>query len=86
MADNENQVEPLSKALRAILKTKKVDHYNTGGIEVIDFIRAKMTPEEFRGFCKGNIIKYVSREAHKGGDQDLRKARVYIDYLLDETS
>ena len=30
-------------------------HYTDGGIETIDFIRAKLTPEEFAGYCKGNI-------------------------------
>lgn len=54
------------------------DHYRQGGIECIDAIRAALTPEEFRGFCKGNVIKYVWRENHKGGDADLGKAGDYL--------
>lgn len=53
-------------------------HYNAGGIECIDAIRAALTPDEFRGFCKGNAFKYAWRERHKGGDQDLAKANWYL--------
>jgi len=40
-------------------------YYKVGGIETIDFIQAKLTPEEFRGYLKGNILKYTSRAGHK---------------------
>jgi len=53
-------------------------HYKQGGIECIDAIRAALTPEEFRGYCKGNAIKYVWRELHKGGDESMQKANWYI--------
>ena len=46
----------------------KPAHYRQGEIECIDAIRAALTPEEFRGYCKGNVLKYVWRERHKGGD------------------
>lgn len=36
-------------------------HYKSGGIETIDYIEAKLTEEEFRGYLKGNMIKYGSR-------------------------
>jgi hypothetical protein len=51
-------------------------------IECIDAIRAALTPEEFRGFCKGNILKYVWREKHKAGDIDLGKAGDYVNFAL----
>lgn len=57
-------------------------HYTQGGIETIDFIRAKLTPEEFAGYCKGNALKYVSRATHKGGVEDLRKAGVYLGWAV----
>lgn len=41
-------------------------HYTLGGIETIKFIEAKLTPEEFRGYLKGNVLKYGSRLGHKG--------------------
>lgn len=51
--------------------------YAHGEIECIDAIRAALTPEEYRGFCKGSIIKYVWRERYKGGDADLGKLEDY---------
>jgi hypothetical protein len=57
-------------------------HYTAGGIETIAFIRAKLTPEEFAGYCKGNALKYVSRATHKGGEEDLRKAGVYLGWAV----
>jgi len=41
-------------------------HYTFGGIETIKFIEAKLSPEEFRGYLKGNVLKYGSRIGHKG--------------------
>lgn len=64
-------------------QVKAPSHYTKGGIETIDYIRAKLTPEEFVGYCKGNVIKYVSREADKGGKQDFEKAAEYIAYAID---
>jgi len=58
-------------------------HYTIGGIEVIDYIRAKLTPEEFIGFCRGNVLKYVSRAPHKGGVEDLKKAKNYLDFWIE---
>jgi len=59
-------------------------HYTQGGIECIDAIRAALTDEEFRGYCKGNMLKYVWRERHKGGDQDLEKAVAYERFLKEK--
>jgi hypothetical protein len=38
------------------------------------------------GFAEGNVIKYVSRWRKKGGVDDLRKARHYLDLLIESTS
>lgn len=59
-------------------------HYTQGGVECIDAIKAALTPEEFRGYCKGNIIKYIWRERHKGGDESLQKARWYLNKVLED--
>lgn len=59
-------------------------HYTKGGIECIDAIRAALTPEEFRGYCKGNAIKYSWRERHKGGNEDLKKASWYLTKISEE--
>jgi len=53
-------------------------HYRQGGIECIDAIRAALTPEEFRGYCKGNAIKYIWRERYKGGNESMDKADYYL--------
>jgi hypothetical protein len=58
-------------------------HYTQGGIECIEAIEAALTPEEFRGYCKGNVIKYVWREKHKGVNESLLKAIWYMQRLLD---
>jgi hypothetical protein len=61
-------------------------HYTTGGIEVIDILRAKLTPEEFRGFLKGNVIKYTLRAEHKNGAQDYQKGEWYAQRLAKATT
>ena len=54
------------------------NHYKVGGIETIDFIEAKLSPEEFAGFCRGNMLKYIARAGHKDdAGQDMRKALWY---------
>jgi hypothetical protein len=55
-------------------------HYTGGGIETIDYIQAKLSEEEFRGYCLGNSIKYLSRAGKKGdATTDLKKAQWYIE-------
>lgn len=61
-------------------------HYRQGEIECIEAIKAALTPEEFRGYCKGANLKYTWREAHKGGMEDLQKALWYLDKLLEADS
>jgi len=59
------------------------DHYKTGGIETIDFIEAKATKEELRGYLKFNVIKYLSRAKYKGSEvKDLKKAQWYLNRLV----
>lgn len=59
-------------------------HYATGGVECIDALRAALTPEEFCGFLKGNVIKYLWRERRKGRPQeDRRKAEWYLARLVE---
>lgn len=57
-------------------------HYNTGKIEVIDYIVDKLTKDQFEGYCVGNAMKYVSRYQHKGGMNDLKKAVWYLNKLI----
>lgn len=53
-------------------------YYADYEIEPVDFIHANNI-----GFIEGNVIKYVSRWRRKDGVDDLRKARTYIDMLIE---
>lgn len=58
-------------------------HYTDGGgIECIEAIEAALTPEEFRGYCKGNLMKYGWRERMKGGTESLKKGQWYLERLI----
>ena len=56
-------------------------HYCKGGVECIEAIKASMSVEAFKGYCKGNCLKYLWRYEAKGGRQDLQKAKVYLGWL-----
>jgi len=57
-------------------------HYAAGTIECIDAIEAQLSAEEFRGYLKGNVIKYLWREKHKGGVESLKKANWYLNKII----
>lgn len=58
-------------------------HYTSGGVETIDFIQAKLTPEQFEGYLLGNTLKYLARFKKKGdATEDAKKARWYLDKLI----
>ena len=50
-------------------------------IEAIDIIKASLSKKEFAGYCKGNMLKYLIRHHEKNGDEDVRKAGVYKEFL-----
>ena len=52
-------------------------HYKKMKVQPVEYIYKNGIP-----YMEGNIIKYVSRWKDKGGIQDLRKARHYIDMLI----
>ena len=57
-------------------------HYNQGPIECIEAIRASMNTLEYQGFLKASVMKYIWRWRDKGGVEDLRKASVYLNWLI----
>lgn len=59
-------------------------HYVQGGIECIEAIKASLGKEGFAAYCKGNIEKYLWRYEHKNGIEDLKKARVYLNWMIEE--
>ena len=62
---------------------KKSGYYDAGGIETVDIVRSKLTPEQFKGYLLGNIIKYACRANHKHDfKRDSEKIKVYSAILL----
>jgi len=60
-------------------KIKQPKHYLANAIEPVDFIIANKL-----NFCEGNVIKYISRWRLKNGVEDLKKAKQYIDFLIEK--
>ena len=75
MKTQDNTNKPLDDAGTAI----NPDHYARWQIEPLDFIQANNLD-----FLRGNIIKYIMRCDLKGGAEDLKKARVYLDRLIEK--
>ena len=62
-------------------------HYLHGRKETIDVISDCMTDDEYHGYLKGNILKYVSRYKFKGEPlEDLQKAHWYLNRLIQEVN
>ena len=84
-------LEPLPKEDRAIKmpESSKPDnvnhpkHYCKGGIECIQVIKAQLTPEQNIGYLYGNVLKYMWRWPDKNGLEDLRKAKHYLEWLIE---
>jgi hypothetical protein len=59
-------------------------HYTVNGIQPIQIMKANMTKEGYRGFLEGNILKYPLRYKHKNGLEDLKKAKTYLTWLIED--
>lgn len=59
-------------------------HYGQGKIEAIEYISDFLTPEEYQGYLRGNIAKYLHRFPYKNGLEDLKKAQWYLERLIQE--
>lgn len=62
----------------ALQKQEGGKHYKNFIIQPVEFI-----VKNGLGFCEGNVIKYVCRHRQKGGVEDLRKARHYLELLAE---
>lgn len=59
-------------------------HYKSGDIEPIQYLKDKLTVEEYKGFLKGNMIKYISRATMKGSEkEDYIKALWFAEQLVE---
>lgn len=61
-----------------------MSYYDNGGLTVIDFIKAKCTEDEYRGFLKGNVIKYTARASWKGQESEDYKKMLWYASRLNE--
>ena len=59
------------------------EHYTSKTVQPWQAMESWMTEEQFKGFLKGNVIKYLARCDDKGGKIDLEKARHYLDKLIE---
>lgn len=83
--DFENLVEEILEEEKEILEKLATDeqvggdHYKGRAIQPIDYILANELD-----FCEGNVVKYVTRWRFKNGIEDLKKARQYLDFMIEE--
>ena len=75
----------MSESANVSASTRQVggSHYIDLGIQPWAAMQCWMTQEQFEGFLRGNAIKYLARCDVKGGLQDLKKARHYLDKLIE---
>lgn len=59
------------------------NHYTSKTVQPWEAMESWMTKEQFSGFLRGNAIKYLARCDDKGGIEDLKKARHYLDKLIE---
>lgn len=59
------------------------NHYASKAVQPWDAMQAWMSREEFAGYLRGNVLKYMARCNDKGGIEDVQKARHYIDKLIE---
>jgi len=59
-------------------------HYGQGSIEAIDYIEDFLNEDEYQGYLRGNIAKYLHRWPYKNGVEDLKKARWYLNKLIEK--
>ena len=63
---------------------EKANYYDVGGIEVLAFIKAKLHPEQYKGFLLAMQIKYPGRANFKGSFvRDIEKTGIYSKLLLE---
>ena len=85
MAELRNNCDIAAKPTATTDAVSHPAHYTQGGIECIDAMESALTHEEFRGYLRGNCIKYLWRCELKGKTvQDLLKAAWYLDRLTRE--
>lgn len=81
----DSEDEPTALAFTDSDPVNHPSHYNQGGIETLDIIKMSLTEEEYRGYLKGNVLKYRERSQFKGNpEQDYAKAKFYFEELEEQ--
>lgn len=73
VSDFENHSDPVNHP----------SHYKTGKYECIDVMEEALGRDAVKGFCLCNSFKYLYRAKKKNGLEDLKKARWYLDKLIE---
>lgn len=86
--DYENPKKPVGKLQEALIGAPKTtnpleiqvagSHYKSKGIQPIEYIHANGL-----NFSEGSIVKYITRWRDKGGVEDLKKIKHYVDLLIE---
>ena len=64
---------------------EKPEHYSKGNIEAIEYIKQQLG-DNFEDYCYGAVLKYLHRFRYKDGEQDLRKAKWYLEQMIKNTA
>ena len=91
LTDNDDFVRVEEPFTRKVDLSGDVDHNTpqhykgSGDIDVIDFLYQQLSLDEFKGFMKGNMVKYPVRAGRKDDElADIKKARDYADRLIEK--
>ena len=88
-SEDANPMDEIAKYAEKYIEAKKRDnvnhpaHYTSGGIECIDAMQAAFGAEAVKDFCLCNAFKYLWRHRNKNGVEDLKKARWYLNRLIE---
>lgn len=78
--DDDTEDEPVDKEAQDVMHPT---HYTNGKVQPIELMLSQFNADEFFGFLRGNIIKYIARLGQKDDDfADALKALQYCKWLV----
>jgi len=85
VCDQDDQAEAASNSMSTDDPVNHPTHYTSGGVECIDAITAALAcqSDPVDAWLTGQVIKYMWRWPQKNGVEDLKKARFYLNRLID---
>ena len=85
MRDDDKYIDA-GKTVKVSNNVHHPKHYALQGLEpyeTVDVIKSSVGDDGFEGYCIGNVLKYVIRYKKKNGIEDLKKARVHLNWIID---